>query len=150
MEVVLAKAVSQLIERVRREPRRYREIVFCVPFIDELNTSAICSLAPVAIEQRCGFRLITRSAAASTILTQLPGPEVFWQQVIHVNNRVHAKVYLALARSYRDSEAIVTSANLTANALLVNEELGIRVLARTDLERQVLVSIRSSIYNLLR
>ena len=57
-------------------------------------------------------------------------------------NGLHAKIYLATARRSSESEAIVTSANLTANGISENIELGLRVVGNSDRGRELLRDIR--------
>lgn len=150
MEVVRGSAVSDLLERVRRNPAGYREVVFCAPFVDESSAAEIRDAMLAALKHRCAFRLITRSGSARSVLAKLPSPSHLWSRAVQVNDRLHAKVYLALARVNRESEAIVTSANLTKHGRKLNEELGIRITGRTELERHLLAIISNAIYNLLR
>jgi len=50
-----------------------------------------------------------------------------------------------MARQQSESEAIVTSANLTLDGLGYNEELGVRLTGRTVEERLALSSVKQAV-----
>jgi phosphatidylserine/phosphatidylglycerophosphate/cardiolipin synthase-like enzyme len=145
MDIVTGQAVSQLLERVTLQPALYREVLVCTPYLDDDTASLVGQLAVKAPRYRCGFTLITRIEAARRVIAALPAPVQRWSQSIRVRHRLHAKVYLAIARLHRDSEAIVTSANLTLDGLRLNEELGVRFTGNTSEERSALVSVKHAV-----
>ncbi|MGH8736732.1 MAG: hypothetical protein ACREVC_05160 [Burkholderiales bacterium] len=149
MDIVDGRAVSQLLQRVALNPTRYREVVICTPFLDEEMATAIRELALNAPRGHCGFTFVTRREAARRLLNGLPAPLQRWSRFIRVRHRLHAKVYLAMARLHPESEAIVTSANLTLDGLGLNEELGVRFTGRTPAERLALLSVKHAIQNWL-
>jgi phosphatidylserine/phosphatidylglycerophosphate/cardiolipin synthase-like enzyme len=149
MDIVDGRAVSQLLQRVALDPTRYREVVVCTPFLDDEMATAVRELAVNAPHGHCGFTFVTRREAARRLLDGLPAPLHRWSRFIRVRHRLHAKVYLAMARRHRESEAIVTSANLTVDGLGFNEELGVRFTGRTSEERLALLSVRHAVQNWL-
>jgi phosphatidylserine/phosphatidylglycerophosphate/cardiolipin synthase-like enzyme len=149
MEIVNGRAISQLLQRVALDPRRYREVVVCTPFLDEETAPLVRQLAVYAPREHCGFTLLTRREAARRVLDGLPAPVHRWSRSVRVRHRLHAKVYLAMARLPRESEAIVTSANLTFDGLGVNEELGVRFTGRTSAGRLALLSVKHAVQNWL-
>jgi len=149
MEIVNGSAVSEFLQRVTAAASVYREIVVCTPFLDDQMASAVRKLAVSAPRVHCGFTLLTRREAARRVLDGLPAPLYRWGRSIHVCHRIHAKVYVAVGRADRDSEAIVTSANLTIDGVAVNDELGVRFTGSTPMERLALVSIKSAVHKWL-
>jgi phosphatidylserine/phosphatidylglycerophosphate/cardiolipin synthase-like enzyme len=149
VEIVNGPAVSQFLQRVTVAPSRYREIVVCTPFLDDQMASAVRELAVSAPRAHCGFTLLTRREAARRVLDGLPAPLHRWLRSIHVRHRIHAKVYVAVGRAHHDSEAIVTSANLTIDGVRINDELGVRFTGRTPLERLAFLSVKNAVHKWL-
>ena len=145
MEIVAGNAVDDLLARVMRQPEQYREVVVCTPFMDDVTVAAVRDMAILAPQVRCGFRLVTRAEAARKVLERLPNPLQIWRQTIKVRPHLHAKVYFALARSFKHSEAIVTSANFTIAGMKLNDELGVRFTGQTASDRSAIATLRSSI-----
>src|SRR5687768_3889651 len=106
MEIVAGAAVGAFLARIRQRPEQYREIVVCTPYLDEATATAVRDIAVLAPRARCGFRLVTRSDAARRVLHRLPAPLHAWRKTIKVRDRLHAKVYFAVARLHKHSEAI--------------------------------------------
>jgi len=130
--------VEDLLSRVAARPERYAEVVVCSPFVDAEMLDRFISLVDVTRGRSCGVRLITSEDTARTLRPHLPGHPSFWKSLVASQRRLHAKVYLALARRRFVSEAIVTSANLTRAAVSENIELGVRALSTTDAGRRLL------------
>ena len=133
--------VIALLERVRARTTRFKEIVICSPFIDEAMLQRLVPLLCEARRTQCALRLITVPEAAKRLQERLPGHHVLWRGVIVSHRRLHAKIYLAVARRPAESEAIVTSANLTVEGTSENIELGVRVLATSESGRRVLQQV---------
>lgn len=142
MELVMGSSILPLLERVSHVPECFREVLVCTPYLDEATISLLASIALSARRAQCGFQLVTRSDPARRLLARMPGPIGRWQHIIRVRRRLHAKVYMALARRPRESEAIITSANLTLDGLETNDELGIMISGGTEVERLLLDKIR--------
>ena len=65
---------------------------------------------------------------------------------VRVWRNLHAKAYLAVTRGRRPrSEAIITSANLTAAAFSTNLELGIRANSRSAAGRALVAQVRQAL-----
>lgn len=135
--------VIALLERVRSRTDRFKEIVICTPFLDSEMAEQVVMLFGEARLTQCAIRLITTPEAAQFIGAKLPGHPAFWRNAVVARRRLHAKVYLAVSRRPGGSEAIVTSANLTVDGTAENIELGIRVLATTEIGCRVLQQVHS-------
>jgi phosphatidylserine/phosphatidylglycerophosphate/cardiolipin synthase-like enzyme len=149
LEIVAGSAVGTFIARVQQRPDQYREVVVCSPFLDDATRPWVVDFAQRAPRVRCGFRVITRKEAADALFGVLPGGRKVWKRVIVSHCLLHAKVYLAVARNYALSEAIVTSANFTMDGISENEELGLRITGRSETGRQLLGGLHRAIQNLM-
>lgn len=118
--------MDRFLDRVSAHPHRYVEVVVCSPFIDGRMLDRIAPLARTARQACCGFRVITSPEAAQEVRTRLQCNLPGRQAILVAAPRLHAKIYLAIARRTNDSEAIVTSANLTSAGIAGNIELGVR------------------------
>jgi hypothetical protein len=65
-----------------------------------------------------------------------------WRRTVISRQRLHAKVYLAIGRRLEDTEAIVTSANLTRGGVADNIELGIRITGECREGRRILADVQ--------
>lgn len=133
--------VLAFLDRVRTRTDRFKEIVVCSPFIDPVMADRLVALLVEARRTQCAVRVITTPDSAQCLSRMLPGHQVFWRAALVSRYRLHAKVYLAVARRAGESEAIVTSANLTVDGTSENIEFGIRVLATTETGRRVLQQV---------
>lgn len=133
--------ILRFLEDVRRRPEQYSEFVICSPFVDVELSRFVAELATHAHRARCAFRLITRPAAATMLLSALPGPNARWTKMLFAHPHLHAKAYLGLGRGSR-SQAIVTSANLTVAGLKSNIELGVRADSTSVAGRQLVDQVR--------
>jgi hypothetical protein len=129
--------VIRLLERVAQYPERYRELTICSPFIGEPLLRTIVRLAERTRPVRCVLRVVTSGACAGEIARHAPQTVPF----VIPKQRLHAKVYIAIARRETESEAIVTSANLTPGGTVHNVELGIRAVSQTDAGRRLLEEV---------
>jgi hypothetical protein len=129
--------VIRLLERVAQYPERYSELTICSPFIGEALVKTIVRLAERTRRVRCVLRVVTSGVCAGEIARQASQAMPF---VIH-RPRLHAKVYIAIGRRQAESEAIVTSANLTPGGTVHNLELGIRAVSKTDAGRRLLEEV---------
>jgi hypothetical protein len=138
IEVSKGCDVHRFLDRVAAHPDRYAEVVICSPFIDGRMLDRIAPLARAARQARCDFRVITSPKAAQEVRTllqcNLPGRH----DILVATPRLHAKIYLAIARRTNDSEAIVTSANLTSAGVAENIELGVRAQPNSASGRRLL------------
>jgi hypothetical protein len=134
--------VGRLLGRVANHPNHYSRFVVCTPFIDDQMLPQLVSLADATRRAQCGLVVITRPQAASKLRAAMRGRRNSWKCVVIGRPKLHAKVYLAVARERDESEVIVTSANLTTAGVERNVELGIRARPTTDHGRSLLSDIR--------
>lgn len=148
IEISTGDDVDQLLARVAARPDRFRNLVLCSPFIDSLTLARVTELSNAAIAAGCRTRFITSAHAAGIYQLEHTKPGSIPRGILTVSRRLHAKIYLAVARKVNDSEAIVTSANLTCAGIRSNIELGIR--ARPDCEkgRRLIAQVRHFISEL--
>ena len=114
--------VVRLFEKAIRSPGRYRRVIVSSPFLDDVGAGLLSRL----------FRA-TENGPLVTLLTR---PEVVSRYASVMDQRcrnvelfmppdLHAKCYVLVGRDASDSEAIVTSSNLTAAGTGRNWEVGI-------------------------
>jgi hypothetical protein len=114
--------VIRLVEKAIRNPGRYRRVIISSPFLDDVGAELLSRLFSAA---RNGLLLtvLTRPEVASrygAVMSQRPrNVELFMPPDLH------AKCYVLVGRVASDSEAIVTSSNLTAAGIGRNWEVGI-------------------------
>ena len=114
--------VIRLVEKAIRNPGRYRRVIISSPFLDDVGAELLSRLFSAA---RNGLLLtvLTRPEVASrygAVISQRPrNVELFMPPDLH------AKCYVLVGRVASDSEAIVTSSNLTAAGIGRNWEVGI-------------------------
>jgi len=114
--------VVRLVEKAIRNPDRYQRVIISSPFLDDV-----------------GARLLSRLFAATQngpLVTLLTRPEAALRYASIMNQRrrnvalflppeLHAKCYVLVGRTASDSEALVTSSNLTAAGTGRNWEVGV-------------------------
>lgn len=121
------KAVHELLDRASRTPARYREIVVSAPFLDDTGRELLDRVRRAAVA--ADRRLIVALPTGRTTCP-FPDPRERCPKVrIEAVPRLHAKVYALLGMDPGDSEAVVTSANLTAPGLFRNREVGLHLRA---------------------
>jgi hypothetical protein len=130
--------VRDLLEHVRRRPERHRELIICSPFIDPELDETVEALAAALTTTGGGLLLVTTREAGRGVRARLGGPATRRAIVVTPRRRLHAKAYIAVARRPRESEAIVTSANLTLAGLDTNIELGVRATPSCDAGRDLI------------
>lgn len=133
--------VVTFLDRIRSRTHRFKEIAICSPYIDVPMAERLVVLLTESHRRRCAVRVITTPEAAQFLASKLPGHPAFWRPALIPRPRLHAKVYLAVGRRAGESEAIITSANLTVDGTSENIELGVRVLATSDSGRRVLQQV---------
>jgi hypothetical protein len=105
IEVSTGEDVNRLLVKVTSCPRRYANITLCSPFIDEEMLTRVLPLAHSAKRADCRVRLITSPEAARRFLTRYDALRDDLVDVLTTGPRLHAKVYLAIARRCNDTEA---------------------------------------------
>jgi HKD family nuclease len=148
IEVSSGEDVNRLLARVASHPGRYANITLCSPFIDEEMLDRVLPLAHSAKRADCRVRLITSPEAARRLLNRCDALRDGRLDIVTTSPRLHAKVYLAIARCSNDTEAIVTSANLTNAGVYSNIELGVRVTPTSKSGRRLLDHVRHFIKRL--
>lgn len=114
--------VIRLVEKAIRNPDRYRRVIVGSPFLDDVGAGLLSRLFS-ATQNGPLVTLLTRPEAVSRYASVMDrrrrNVELF------VLPDLHAKCYVLVGRDASDSEAIVTSSNLTAAGTARNWEVGI-------------------------
>jgi len=122
--------IDRVLRRIEAAPCRYAQIIICSPFIDLVTSRRIDCLAQSALRTGCGVRIITAPNSNPDLrMASLPGRSQVGNRNFVILPHLHAKVYLAIGRDFRDSWVVVTSANATDAGLRRNIELGLFVRA---------------------
>jgi hypothetical protein len=141
IEMSTGRDVDRFLNQVTAHPQRYAEITFCSPFIDDKMLDRIAPLAKTANQARCAFRVITSQESAEKVRGRLQCNLPGRHNILVATPRLHAKIYLAVARRSNDSEVIVTSANLTCAGVSGNIELGVRAMPSSASGRRLLYQV---------
>jgi hypothetical protein len=140
IEFVYGTDVVRFLDRVSVHIEQYRDVILCSPFIDDDVLRRVEGLARAALEGKCGFGIITAQHSIQRVTTRFT-PLTLRRVRLAACPHLHAKFYLAVARKHDLTEAIVTSANLTAGGLKANIELGVRIAGSTPYGRTLLHQI---------
>src|SRR5207302_313159 len=65
--------VSDLLQRIVAQPRRYASVVVCSPYIDRAFVPHLIDLADNTRRAQCGLRIVTSPATAALLRESLPG-----------------------------------------------------------------------------
>ena len=134
ISLCIGSDLDMFLRRLEAAPELYAQIVICTPFLDGPRRERLAKLAVAAEKAGCGVRVITAEHTANSFgATEFPRRLQMGTRSLIGHARLHAKVYLALARKRRNSILVLTSANLTAAGLRRNAELG--VIFRADDEQ---------------
>jgi hypothetical protein len=140
IELANGADVFRLLNQVCSHADHYADVVLCSPFIDDDVLPIVRRLAIAASAGGCGLKIITTQPAFDRVVRCIGRRP--WQRTMVVScPHLHAKFYLAVARKEAVTEAIVTSANLTAGGASSNIELGVRVAPTTVNGRALLRQI---------
>ncbi len=126
IEISKGVDVDRLLDRVVGRPDHFTKVVLCSPFIDDNMLNRVVPLAGIAHRSKCALRIITSVEAGERVRKALHSTLRHQRELLIVSPRLHAKVYLAVAKRLNDTEVIVTSANLTRAGTQSNVELGVR------------------------
>jgi hypothetical protein len=137
----------RLLNSVQRCPNQFTELILCSPFLDEEIVPMVVDLAKRTDRAGCGFRILTKPAAANRLYAAF-FDNARWSKKIIVHQDLHAKIYLAISRE-RQSEVIVTSANLTLAGIEGNVELGIRATATSRIGRVLVEQVRQFLFGII-
>lgn len=133
--------LETFLRSVEACPSQWSQVVICSPFVDEPLRERIAVLSVRARVAGCGVRLLTTKTESRPQATFVRGAQTRVLRVSAVP-RLHAKVYLALARDHRKSVAIITSANLTDAGLHKNVEFGIALKATSPEGARIVEDVR--------
>jgi phosphatidylserine/phosphatidylglycerophosphate/cardiolipin synthase-like enzyme len=134
--------VECLLDRVIAHPERYSEAVVCTPFLDAEMETRLVELIERASQARLCATVVTSPSCAAALRKALGGHAHSWRRVVREHVRLHAKVYVVLARRGATSEAIVTSANLTRAGVSENIEFGVRAVGDSECGRRLISEVR--------
>jgi len=149
--ICIGADIDRVLRLIEYMPSRYAQIVICSPFIDTTTGNRIQSLAQSARRAGCGVRIITSADSnANSHIASMPGRGQVGSRVFAALPHLHAKVYLAIGREFRDSWAIVTSANATEAGLSRNIELGLLVRAVSPEGARTVEQVRHFLENLAK
>jgi len=148
IEISTGDDVDRLLASVAARPDRFRSLVLCSPFIDGPTLARVIELSNAAIAAGCRTRFITSAHAAGTYQLEHTKLGSIPRGILTVSRRLHAKIYLAVARNANDTEAIVTSANLTSAGIRSNIELGIKARPNCEGGRRLIEQVRHFISEL--
>jgi PLD-like domain len=143
--------VDRVLRLIESVPSRYAQVVICSPFIDMATSSRIGCIAQLARRAGCGLRIITSvDSNTSSDIASISGRKQVGSRALVVLPHLHAKVYLAIGRNFRDSWVMVTSANATEAGLRRNIELGLLVRAISPEGAQTIEQVRHFLEKLAR
>lgn len=147
MEIVTGVEIRNLLARLRAGLASYSEVLLCSPFIDDVTIGEVGEMLRKARDAGCDMHVVTR-AEPGRALTQYVA-RTARRSPVHVVSELHAKVYWARGRLGMQSEAIVTSANLTRLGMGGNLELGTHFSSLVEGDRTALLDIRRRVENWL-
>jgi phosphatidylserine/phosphatidylglycerophosphate/cardiolipin synthase-like enzyme len=143
--------IDGVLRRIEAAPSRYAQIIICSPFIDLVTSRRIDCLAQSAFRAGCGVRIITAPNSNTDLrMASLPGRDQVGNRNFVILPHLHAKVYLAIGRNFRDSWVTVTSANATEAGLKRNIELGLLVRATSPEGARTVEQVRHFLEKLAR
>jgi phosphatidylserine/phosphatidylglycerophosphate/cardiolipin synthase-like enzyme len=135
--------VEGFLDRLLAHPERYAEATVCTPFVDVEMAIRIVRLIERAARAQLAITVVTSPSCASTLKKALGGRPDSWRRVVREHKRLHAKVYVVLARRGAISEAIITSANLTRAGVSENIEFGVRAVDDSESGRRLISEARN-------
>ncbi|UYN94009.1 MAG: phospholipase D family protein [Enhydrobacter sp.] len=127
IELSKGPAVLELLDRTATRMSEYMQVVICSPFIDKVLMKRLALLSCSAERSGCNLCIVTRPESAHELMAVLPQRFARRHTAVVVRPTLHAKLYVAHGRRACQSEAIVTSANLTQAGTRANIELGVHV-----------------------
>jgi hypothetical protein len=122
-------AVKTMLRRATARPWNYSQILICSPFIDLAMVKRLQTLCEAAGKARSTVTIITNRRGGVLLEPLREGRRCVR---LLVRDRLHTKAYLLLGRNGGcESEALVTSANLTRAGTSRNHELGVHIQCTT-------------------
>lgn len=122
--------LERFLFSVESATERFAYVVICSPYVDRTSTERLARLRAKATSVGCGFTLITRRRPGREFSLASRNP-AFGRRNVAISDRLHAKVYVAVARRFRESVLMITSANLTRAGIGKNYESGLLVRGTT-------------------
>jgi phosphatidylserine/phosphatidylglycerophosphate/cardiolipin synthase-like enzyme len=135
--------VEELVDRLLVHPERYAEATVCSPFVDVEMATRIVKIIERSARAQLSITVITSPSSAYALRKALGGHPHSWRRVVKEHARLHAKVYIVLARRGGVSEAIITSANLTRAGVSENIEFGVRAVDNSESGRRLISEARN-------
>ena len=146
IEVSTGEDINRLLVKVVDHPRRYANITLCSPFIDEEMLDRVIPLAHSAKRANCRVRLITSPEAARRFLTRYNASRDDRVDILKSTGpRLHAKVYLAIARCKRRYRGDRHLGEFNQCWSYSNIELGVRITPTSQSGRRLLDHVRQFI-----
>jgi len=149
LDICAGYHLGQFLQSIESAPFRYSQVVICSPYIDTQLQTWMTRFAVAAGNFGCAVRIITKVSEIPAILKFWPERSYFGPRSLITVSQLHAKVYLALGRERRDSQVMVTSANLTEAGLSKNIELGLLVHASSFEGARIVEEIRRFLESLV-
>jgi phosphatidylserine/phosphatidylglycerophosphate/cardiolipin synthase-like enzyme len=147
IEIIPGREVVKLLTDVASRPQLFSELTLCSPFIDEDASDRLRTVVEKAVSAGCAVTIVTRPISAVRISHVCE--RVRRTVRVVYRNDLHAKAYVAQARSGRGpSEAIVTSANLTNAGFGGNLEIGVRIRPSSLKGRRLFEQVRRNVRDL--
>jgi hypothetical protein len=145
--LVSGAAVGQMLDRATATPWNYSQVLLCSPFIDQALAPRLEQLFQAADNTKCVVTIVTNCGSGDFLAALCSGRR--YVRVL-VRRRLHTKAYLLLGREgSRNSEALVTSANLTLAGMSTNDELGVHIRCTSSGGRHLIRQINCSFRRLM-
>lgn len=150
IQITRKQTLNVFIKHTLQRLGLFRRLVICTPFVDEPGLKLLNQLLVQGPEARCCVKVLTMPGPARALRSRLPGPERFWSDRVFGIHNLHAKACVAVGRDFRDSRALVTSANLTQMGSQHNFELGSFFTGKRPQGRQMVTNVVTQLDRLIR
>lgn len=139
-------SVRQLVDAIIIGGQKFVKAVICAPFIDDDMLATLVKFASPDSRRTCDLVIITSQSVAANLRLRIANSRRC--SVVPVDH-LHAKIYLAVAREFSYTEAIITSANLTTAGTLRNIEFGVYARPTTACGREAIGAVVSFLARLV-
>ncbi len=150
IQITSKLALLDFLRNIARRLPQFRLLIICTPFVDESGLKLLHQLLVQGPEARCRVKILTMPGPARALRSRLPRPERFWSDRVFGIYNLHAKACVAVGREFRDSRALITSANLTQMGSQHNFELGAFFTGKRPQGRQMVTNIVTQLDRLIR
>ena len=131
IRIATSRDVRRFLKEALALETNCKRLILCSPFIDSPLQAEICLHA--AADSGSSIKVITQPAAARELSDRLSKSCNSGRvKVLPVEN-LHAKAYIMQKKQPSQSEAIVTSTNLTSGSLIRKVELGVLFTSTCDI-----------------